>query len=84
MQSVLEVAGHLIEPDAPEAQGCFPLMPGSATITIGCSRLRSVPAHVAYCPPSPMLMLPARCAAANSAGSRVSSTCAPTACSDSR
>src|SRR5436190_1403786 len=54
--------------------------PGSATMTIGCSRLKTVPAQVAYWPPRPMLMLPARCAAANSPGSRVSRTCAPSAC----
>ena len=31
-------------------------------MTIGCSRLSIVPAHVAYWPPRPMLMLPVRCA----------------------
>ena len=57
--------------------------PGSAMITIGRSRLSIVPAHVAYWPPRPMLMLPARCAAANSLGSRVSRICAPSRCSAS-
>ena len=52
--------------------------PGSAMITIGRSWLSTVPAHVAYCPPRPTLRLPARCAAANSAGSRVSRICPPT------
>ena len=46
-------------------------------ITIGDSRLSTVPAQVANCPPRPTLMLPARCAAANSAGSRTSRICAP-------
>ena len=58
-------------------------VPGAAMITIGRSRRSTVPAHVAYCPPRPMLRLPARCAAANSPGSRVSRICAPDACSAS-
>jgi hypothetical protein len=29
-------------------------------ITIGLARSRTVPAQVAYCPPSPILMLPAK------------------------
>ena len=68
----------MIEADAAEAEGCFALATG-----VGDDHDRPVATQHASRPgrvlaASPTLMLPARCAAANSAGSRVSSNWAPT------
>ena len=53
VQAVLQISGHVIEADsASRVADSFSRL-GSAMITMGCSRSRSVPAHVAYWPAEP-------------------------------
>ena len=71
----------LSKPMRPSRMAASRSRPGWAITTIGRSRASSVPAQVAKLPPRPTLTLPRRWAPAKSAGSRVSSTCAPSSAS---